>query len=274
MPSELKQIYLKGPDITQEPAVLIEKRVSPTSMLYWWPKVADLSGIRKPKTVFIPTDTLKCLEFLDGKGWPLDIEELEAACSEIGYPVFMRTDHFSGKHSWGKTCFVQNREHLLPNLSRLLDESAMNDLPVNAMVIREYIPMFTLFYAFHGRMPVNPEIRFFARDGKIECWHWYWIPEAIKKSGVPVLDKDGLAIGEERWKFILEHNQESCGFGSNYSGTCHRNRELLFDMVWKVAPQFDGYWSIDFCLSASGEWVLIDMAEGEKSWHPECLVRR
>jgi hypothetical protein len=243
---------------------VIGKAVPPTSMLYWWPKVEGLKGIRKPKTIFVLTDTMKCREFLDRKGWPLDQVELSATCDQIGYPVFMRTDHFSGKHSWSDTCFVESREHLLGNLFRLLDESAMADLPVDAIAIREYIPMLTLFYAFHGQMPVNPEIRFFARDGRIECWHWYWIPDAIKKSGAPVFDAVGRELNEDEWFEVLS---------AFVHEDLHENNRPT-EAAKTVAAQFEGYWSIDFCLSESGEWVLIDMAEGEKSWHPECLVKR
>lgn len=239
------------------------KAVSRSSMLYWWPIVEHISTLRKPKTILIPTDTTKCLEFLDGKGWPIDMADLEAACKEIGYPVFMRTDHYSGKHSWNETCFVEGPERLLPNLAMLIDETCMVDLPIDAIAIREYIPMATLFYAFHGRMPVNPEIRFFTRAGRIECFHWYWIPDAIKKSGAPVLDKMANEICESEWRSILINAQRSPGIGPNHE--CK---------IWEVAPLFPDYWSIDFCLSSSGEWVLIDMAEGEKSWHPECEFKR
>ncbi|HPA47814.1 MAG TPA: hypothetical protein PK395_18770 [bacterium] len=237
----------------------MENEVNRSSMLYWWPRVENIDGIRKPKTILVPTDTLKCLEFLDGKGWPLDVDDLKSACERIGYPVFMRTDHYSGKHSWNKTCFVEGPENLLPNFARLIDKVCMVELPIDAIAIREYIPMATLFYAFHGKMPINPEIRFFVRDGRVECWHWYWIPEAIKKSGAPVLDKMANEIYESEWRSILINAQQSPGIGPNH--VCK---------IWEVAPLFQGYWSIDFCLSVSGEWVLIDMAEGEKSWHPEC----
>ncbi len=240
----------------------MDETVSRSSMLYWWPRVENIEGIRKPKTILIATDTLKCLEFLDGDGWPLDVEDLKSACERIGYPVFMRTDHCSGKHSWNETCFVYDAEHLLPNLTRLIDGTCMADLPIDAIAIREYIPMKTLFCAFYGKMPVNPEIRLFARDGRIECRHWYWIPDAIKKSGAPVIDIMGREMTEDAWRFHLTQAQFVCE-------TDDPGIDILTDEASRVASRFEGYWSMDFCLSARGDWVLIDMAEGERSWHPE-----
>jgi len=41
----------------------------------------------------------------------------------------------------------------------------------------------------------------------------------------------------------------------------------------KIAQVFDGYWSIDFCRARNGQWYCIDMAEGNRSWHPKCKLK-
>jgi len=46
--------------------------------------------------------------------------------------------------------------------------------------------------------------------------------------------------------------------------------KLLTSYAKMVAEQFKGYWSIDFCKAKDGRWILIDMATGQKSWHPDC----
>ena len=45
---------------------------------------------------------------------------------------------------------------------------------------------------------------------------------------------------------------------------------MLNNYAAKVAKQMEGYWSVDFCLSKTNEWILIDMATGNRSWHPDC----
>ena len=269
--SNLKHVSFPYRCIGKSDEQIVDRDVEPTSMLYWLPIVETLDGIRVPKTVLVPVDPLECFQCLDGNVDPFRDSEVGTNCELMGYPVFVRTDLFSGKHSWSNTCFVEDRGSLMPNLFRLLDESAMRDLEVNAIAIREYIPMATLFYAFYGKMPVNPEIRFFARDGKIECQHWYWIPDAIKKSGAPVFDLAGSQITESEWTHRLDFARQSMGTDEKEL----LKIELLNTMATVIAAQFEGYWSIDFCLSKTEGWVLIDMAEGDKSWHPDdCEFKR
>ncbi|KKN09499.1 hypothetical protein LCGC14_1045840, partial [marine sediment metagenome] len=38
-----------------------------------------------------------------------------------------------------------------------------------------------------------------------------------------------------------------------------------------VAKLFDGYWSLDWSMDHAGNWWVIDMAEGDRSYHwPDC----
>ena len=112
----------------------------------------------------------------------------------------MRTDEFSGKHSWKNTCFVEKEEDLRQHIKDLFEDSFMADfigLPIRALVFRKYLQMDTMFKAFHGEMPVNPEIRYFIKDHEVVCWHWYWVMEAIEKGTDPdKLPKD--------WKELME----------------------------------------------------------------------
>lgn len=226
-------------------------------MLYWYPKIKDLD-IPQPKTEImeINTDREKWVEFVDGKTIPFNLQELKKICNKFGYPVFVRTDNASGKHNWKNTCFIDNENKLLPNLSGIIEFSLMADimgLAIDAIVVREYIPMKTLFTAFWGDMPVNPEIRFFVNNGKILCWHWYWVEEAIENPS------------DNEWKIKLENAKKEV---LNYE------LEQLKRYAETVAKCLDGYWSIDFCKAEDGRWILIDLAEGLKSWHPEnCEMR-
>jgi hypothetical protein len=91
-----------------------------TALSYWFPKL-EAAGLPVPKTILIdmPEDAQKYVWGLfDGKegGDTRSIDafvaELATACSSVGYPAFLRTDHTSGKHNWKKACFVPDGNDL------------------------------------------------------------------------------------------------------------------------------------------------------------------
>ena len=78
----------------------------------------------------------------------------------------------------------------------LIDSNGASDLVDNAIILREYIPMYSLFSAFWGDFPVSREMRNFIRDGKIQCKHWYWFEEVMRKQGRP---------SDSSWKTKLKY---------------------------------------------------------------------
>jgi len=169
-------------------------------------------------------------------------------------PVFLRTDIISGKHGWTKTCYFDGSHALWKHLLAILVDNLLADkLDISAFVVREYIPMASRFVAFYGNMPVNPERRYFIKDGTIQCHHPYWFEDCIQ----PTL-KEGLP---PNWRELLrEMNHDS-----------PQTISILTNYALKVADKFEHCWSVDFCLAADGRWILIDMAVAKDSWHPkEC----
>lgn len=228
------------------------------SLLYWYPKIKDL-GIPTPQTetIILKKQHNELMSICDGDFSPIEDQQddIYNKARKIGYPLFMRTDEFSAKHSWKNTCYVEKEEDLKSHIANLFEDSFCADmigLPIRALVFRKYIPMKNLFNAFRGEMPVNPEVRLFIKDGKVICWHWYWIEEAIEQGTNYPLPKD--------WKQIIETHKKILE-GSIID---------IITQTIKIAKVFDGYWSVDFCLSKEKEWILIDMALGNVSWHPEC----
>jgi len=234
-----------------------------SSMLYWHPKIGDLD-IPQPATMIMNVGHVSeknWCDFIDGKGIPFDVEMLRRICLNMGYPVFVRTDQASGKHDWKNSCFIEKEAKLLGNLRNIIEFSFMADivgLSIQALVVRKYIPMANLFTAFYGDMPVNPEIRCFVENGSVQCWHWYWVEEAIAESKPPSV---------KNWKKILDATQRTLK-------TTDLQQVLCFAEI--VAKKFknDGYWSVDFCKSQGGPWILIDMAEGARSWHLATCPKR
>lgn len=229
------------------------------SMFFWYPKIKDLD-IPQPKTIMVEIPLKeKAMEKLCDMDFSVlepFWEQILAAGREIGYPLFLRTDELSNKHDWEKSCYVAKEEDLKPHIANLIEMLMMADimgLPFRGLVFREYIEMNSKFKAFYGKMPVNPERRYFVDKGKLVCEHWYWIEDAIEQ-GSPegLLPKD--------WKDLLksfEHELTS------------EEMNLLEEHALKVAAQFDGYFSVDFCKGRDGTWYLIDMARGVCSWHPD-----
>lgn len=230
-----------------------------SSLLYWYPKVKNL-GIPTPKTEIVELKHKNnlLLPVCDGDFSPIEPQwsDILEKARKIGFPLFMRTDEFSGKHGWKNTCYVEKESDLKKHISTLIEESFLADmmgLPIRALVFRKYIPMKSMFTAFYGEMPVNPEIRLFAKEGDILCWHWYWINDAIEQG----TRKEDLPPD---WKKQLSMAKKEM--------TSKDINDLMFQAS-EVSKQFKGIWSIDFCLSKKGIWYLIDMAEGHLSWHPE-----
>ena len=232
-----------------------------SSMLNWYPKIKDLD-IPQPRTIILALSKEDILAL-----WSLCEPEGEIstslrgliyeAASRIGnYPLFLRSDLGSGKHRWQHTCFVDIKENLFKNLAQLIQwhgEVDMIGMPFRALVFREYIDMDSKFKAFDG-IPIAPERRYFIRNGEIEEHCAYW-----PKGSMIFRPREGYEK-LENWEDLLEEmNKET-----------PEEVELLSKYALMVADVIgDDYWSLDFCKSLTGKWILIDMARGEVSWNPK-----
>lgn len=229
-------------------------------MLYWFPKIKDIEGIQYPKTEFVKVSWgYDYYKYISEEPIPQDvIERLKITARRIGYPLFMRTDHLSGKHSLaGFISYIENEDMLVKNLYRLLEESAcagLMGLPVEAIVLREYVELDACFKAFGG-IPIAKERRYFIKDGKVLCHHPYWEEAAIR-----FWKSCGIKEPDNWRKKLAKINKES-----------KKEVKLLTKKAQLVANVMEGFWSIDFAHTKDGRWILIDMAVGEDSWHPpEC----
>ena len=227
--------------------------MNPTSMLNWWPRVSGLD-IPMPETEIIEIGHDAMIGLCDGdsSGIVPFTSQIQAVAERIGYPLFLRTDLASGKHDWENTCFVQRPDDLLAHIVAVVEDNEMGWLDYRAIVIREYVQMDTAFTAFYGNLPIGRERRYFVCDEEIECHHPYWPADAFERH-TPSVDN---------WEEVLvELSIESADEVS-----------LLTAYAIQVAACFEGYWSVDFCRAADGVWYFIDMAEGDKSWHPACVI--
>ena len=199
-------------------------------MAYWFPRVADLPV---PPTVFVALPTIVSSKW-DARGVPTwYIEQVARAARFTKYPLFMRTDYASGKHRWREACYVPDEESLGRHIIAILEENESDEStgtpykwPSEWLVLRDYIPMETIFEAFSGRMPINHEHRYFIEDGVVQCGHPYWPPAAFKREEV------GLAPRKlpTDWRARL----------SAVSLCEHAENRAVRSTV---ASRFDGWWS-------------------------------
>lgn len=236
---------------------------NPNSMLVWWPKIKDL-GIPVPRTEFVPISRAEAMEWtVDDVNPPESVmnsvREVEKVADSFGYPVFMRTDVSSGKHDWQNTCFIPSRDKIQGNLRNLCGQHELWELlGVNyqAVAIREFLKLQTSFTAFSGHMPINREFRFFVRDGKVECFHFYWPDEAFNQHWARQAD-------DPDWQPKLRL----------LSTLSYDELVLLSSYAEEAGRAVGGYWSVDFAAANDGKepWYLIDMALGVNSYHwPGC----
>lgn len=227
-------------------------KISKTSMLYWWDKVKGLE-IPIPKTEIIEIPFEHLIKLLDGDPLPDKyIPEVFYKANKVGYPLFLRTDMGSAKHSWEHTCYVQEEKELFRHIWSLIDNTLamgmFGELDPNALVFREFLRLDHSFTAFSG-LPISCERRYFVRDGLVQCHHPYWIHDALvgswKQPSIRNWEEELVIINDEQPKEIT----------------------LLTEYTSKVGAVLDGYWSVDFAKSIDNIWYLIDMAEGDKSWH-------
>lgn len=257
------------------------------SLLYWFPKIKEIKDLNIPKTYYIEfprnlgtsDEKFKYLNRKDIK------EQVYKFCDKLGYPLFVKTDFFSGKHNWKKTCFVSQKEDLYPHIFNIFEMSdcvSIIGLPIFAIVFRKYIPLYSNFKFFHGELPISKERRFFIKDGNIQCKHPYWFSDVFKKYvSLKSNLKEGLSFqlldSDKKEKLeneIIRGESElrDIEFKLQLLNKESEDEKVILEKMAKsVADVFSGYWSIDFAYSQDGKWYLIDMARGEDSFHlPDC----
>lgn len=247
------------------------KRARDSSLLNWFPKVKDL-GIPIPKTkwLMLPEGMNRSTVEEGDERFGKFIEDLDKVAEELGYPVFVRTDQSSAKHSWKSSAIARFKKQLAERVLNTMEDNELKSilgLPYKAMVLREVLELDWRFKAFHGEMPVAKERRYFIKDGQVRCHHPYWFKAAIEKAH----EREGIKGGflgstlphslPNKWQDMLRRlNRETPQEIDLLSGRCST-----------IGRLFKDYWSVDFACTRDGEWYLIDMADGYVSEHyPGC----
>ena len=235
------------------------------SMFYWWPKIKDLD-VSKPRTEMVYHGSEAYIEdfgrMFGGKmsGVTKWFDKVFDATKNFqDGPIFIRGDQTSGKHSWKKTCYVEDRsrESVFNHLKELANDHEMKmwlGPPLLGYAVRELIPTRSCFNAFHGEMPVTREWRYFYLDGKVVCKHPYWPYDAIEQG------TDTRYLRGD-WKILLD----------KINTEVEEEVEILTKMAIKIGRALEDElargWSIDFLQGADGQYYFIDCAMAEMSYH-------
>lgn len=233
-----------------------------THMAVWLPKI-EAAGLPTPKTILLPMpddavkDLWRVFDAMPAEGsWPAFVEMAKGRADEIGFPLFLRSAYFSGKHEWDRNCNVRERDKLGEHMSNIAYMSECVGVGMGTVrtswktwALRELLPTLPVGNCpNYDNMPVCKEFRFFAEDGKMLCWHPYWPRHSLERGGASLSDAEFVALSTPD------------------------NLPELIVMAETASRVCGGAWSVDL-LETSRGWYLTDMAEERTSWHWEDCPR-
>ena len=233
--------------------------MSLNSALYWFPRIKHL-GV--PETRFVAYDHTAWVDAMESserlpnftKLVAATVREVRSIGDELGYPLFVRSDQTSAKHSGPDSYLARDTEQVGRVLWATVEDNElklwMDREQPTAFMLRQFLDLRSAFVAFGGH-PIAREWRYFVRDGELACSHFYWPEDALSFYGG----------GEPpRWREALEELRQQ------------EPPADLTDRAEDAGAACDDhpFWSVDFAQDRLGGWWLIDMAVGERSWHPKC----
>ncbi len=231
--------------------------MNPNSSNIWLPLI-ESAGLPVPKTIVVPYSHRGCVCLFDGED-SAEFDRLVAAAvtaaQQIGFPVFIRTDLSSAKHSGARAFRANAAENVGQCLLDTLEDNEMKfwmerEGPT-AFLVRQHLDLPAPFTAFRG-LPISREFRFFADADRVICRHAYWPADAV-----------GEHIDGERpdnWESLLAAIQ-----------VVPEEAVILDEMAIAAARVCGGRWSVDFAQDLDRRWWLLDMATMDASYHwPGC----
>jgi len=237
-------------------------RIHPNSALHWLDAAeaaTEHSEVSTPDTEIVEFDFMDSLSMLDGDPNPdgIPIGELDTAACDLGWPVFIRSDLTSAKHSGLDAVQAYDADDVMPVVDWIMRDCAKKSMQPAAFLVREWIDIESRFTAFDG-LPIGTEFRVFAGPEDVQCVHYYWPEDSIRKPSLP--DSEWQEAREELADVALPSSVRVAA----QSAARYANKHDALDPL--------EVWSVDFARDESGDWWLIDMALGVDSWHPDCEI--
>lgn len=228
---------------------------SPNNLSWWFPKLVD-AELPVPQTRFVSMGNWYSVGdgFYDGKDSTVLrqlISMMQAFGDELGWPCFIRTGYFSGKHRWKECCYVESAEQMGSHMAAIAEMqevvNVMERDKLSTWVVRELLPTTTLITCQgYGDFPVTREFRFFV-DGTDVRYHVPYWPEDAVAQGTPY---------SRGWKPVYD---EMCVLEGE-------ELEELTDLASRAGDAMGhGRWSVDLLMTTNG-WFITDMALAERSY--------
>ena len=233
------------------------------SALLWLPRIEAIS-LPTPRTIIVPYSHHATLAILDGEPSPEAerlSEKIRKAGEAIGWPVFIRSDLTSAKHSGPRAYRIDKPDQVGSVMCQTIEDNELKmwlerDGP-KAILVRQFLELDHGFTCFSD-LPIAREWRLFSDGGRVLCKHPYWPAESLEEHFY-VEEPAG-------WREILaDHHTEPPEMPELERMAIVAARVQGFD----CKPE--GSWSVDFARDTAGKWWLIDMATMQDSYHwPGC----
>ncbi len=230
---------------------------NPNSSNVW---LAPITAARLPvpETWVVPYSHAGCISLFDGAPsaeFDRLVDAVTKAAEMIGYPVFVRTDLASAKHSGTRAFKVESADQVASRLLSTIEDNELKfwtEIGPTAFLVRRYLDLPAPFTAFGG-LPISREFRFFADSDRVICRHPYWPADAVERH------IDGER--PDNWREMMWDLRHKMG-----------EINAIDEMAIAAARACGGgRWSVDFAQDRDGKWWLLDMATMEQSYHwPGC----
>lgn len=236
-----------------------------TCLSHWFP-ILHRAGLPMPATTIIPLSDGDIEDLMrtamenegapppKGDGFARLVASVKSAADAMGYPAFMRSGYFSGKHDWNLACYLADSSKIAKQIKHIVyfgELMNMMGMPIGCWVVREFLKPAAgdvAFYSKHfSEMPVRREFRCFVSGAEVVCVHPYWPAHA--------LDADiETGVGSE--SAISEIGEPG------------EHLAAIKDLASRAGAALGGEWSIDV-LSTDRGWFITDCAVASNSFHWE-----
>jgi hypothetical protein len=245
-----------------------------TSMRAWYPLVDGLPFV--PVTILqeIPYRTfLKAVDAVENDNRDnfkaLMVEHIQAGLNWLkgGKPLFVRSFMHSAKHEV-PTIKIETEDQLWVNLSEIVYESVMKDIPFGGIAFRQFLDLQAPFQAFGG-LPIAKERRVFVEraDEVISNGHCFQASkDEVRLTITPYWPKKAIQFSSQVGEPIDWRNQ--LDVLNKMTGKDCKHIEQLAWQIYDRVKHLHPNWSLDFAKDVRGHWWFIDAAAAEQSWRP------